>query len=66
MKKELIIFAIIAVVASSYLNANIVGKAATEVAIAKLRIEKATTALAQSKPLETIAINKKAAKPNEG
>jgi len=66
MKTELIIFAIIAMVASSFLNADSVKQTEQNLADTKLRIEKISAVYAKSQQVQTVATRKAVEKPNEG
>ena len=63
MKTELIVFGIIAVVASSFLNADSTRHTQPKLAETKLRIEKAADVYAQSQQVKKVATIKK---PSEG
>lgn len=63
MKTELMIFAIIAIAASAFLNADSAENTQQHLADTKLRIEKAADVYAKSQQVKKVAtINK----PNEG
>lgn len=64
MKTELMIFAVLAMVVSSFLNAET--PTTNNVVDTKLRIENAAEAYAKSQQIKTVSTTKDAAKPNEG
>lgn len=66
MKTELMIFAILAMVVSSYLNAENATRVSDQLTATKLRIENAGKVYAKSQQVETIATNETLVKPNEG
>lgn len=66
MKTELMIFAIIAMVASSFLNAETSTQTSDNLAVTKQRIEHAGQIYAKSQLVKTVATNKSVTKPNEG
>lgn len=66
MKAELIIIGIIAVVASSLLNADRAKQTQPHLAETKLRIQQASEVYAKSQVVEKVATNKTNQKPNEG
>ncbi len=64
MKTELMILAVLAMVISSFLNAET--PTTYNVVDTKLRIENAAEAYAKSQQIKTVSTTKDAAKPNEG
>lgn len=66
MKTELMIFAVLAMVASSFLNAENATRVSSQVETTKLRIEKSAQAYAKSQEQKTLATNKAIENPNEG
>ena len=66
MKTELLIFAIMAMVVSSLLNANVQAQSNDHLALAKHRIENATHTHAKSLHVKTVSKDKNLTKPNEG
>ena len=64
MKTELMIFAVLAMVVSSFLNAEI--DTTSDVAATKLRIENAGEIYVKSQQIETVSTVNEAVKPNEG
>lgn len=66
MKTELMIFAILAMVVSSFLNAENAARVSDQLSATKLRIENAGEVYAKTQQVETIATNKALVKPNEG
>lgn len=66
MKTELIIIGIIAVVASSFLNADSAKHTQPHLTETKLRIQHASEVYAKSQVVEKVATNKTNQKPNEG
>ncbi len=66
MKTELLIFTILAVVVSVFLNADTTAESKDALAAAKIRIEKAGKSYVQTQQIKTIATTKANNKPNEG
>jgi len=66
MKKEIIIFVLLAMAASSFLNADNSTHANDQLASTKLRIENAGQAYEKAQQIKTIATNKAVVKPSEG
>ena len=64
MKTELMIFAVLAMVVSSFLNAEI--DTTSDVAATKLRIENAGEIYVKSQQIETVSTVNDVVKPNEG
>lgn len=66
MKTELMIFAVLAMVVSSFLNAESAAGTNDQLASTKLRIENASEAYAKAQEGKAIAISTIPSKPNEG
>jgi len=66
MKTELMILAIVAMVASAFLNADSTKYTQKHLADTKLRIENAGAVYAKSQTVEKVAANKANQKPNKG
>lgn len=64
MKTELMIFAVLAMVVSSFLNSET--QTRDDVAVTKLRIENAGEAYVKSQQIKTVSTTENNTKPNEG
>ncbi len=66
MKTELLIFAVLAMVVSSFLNENVQAQSNDHLAVTKLRIVNAGEIHAKSLQIKTVLSNENHTKPNEG